>query len=220
MPNVIGVDLASVSDFTAVAALRVSDEPPRNHFCGHLDRWQAPYPETVAKVAGLARAPALRDAVVVADATGVGTPVVDMLREALPGRTVIGVTITAGSVPTRGATPWDVRVPKKVLVSTAQVLLSSRRLTWPKELPHLRALQDELQNFRVKITAHANETFEAWREKDHDDLVLALALAAWVGEALPPPVPDLDDVVLNVRDKEAGSDPLQYLPMQSCLSVE
>ena len=26
------------------------------------------------------------------------------------------------------------------------------------------------------MTADRNETFEAWREKDHDDLVLALAL--------------------------------------------
>jgi hypothetical protein len=40
----------------------------------------------------------------------------------------------------------------------------------------------ELESFRVKITASAHETFEAWRERDHDDLVLAVALAAWVGQ--------------------------------------
>jgi hypothetical protein len=40
----------------------------------------------------------------------------------------------------------------------------------------------ELLAFRVKVTASANETFEAWRERDHDDLVLAVATAAWVGE--------------------------------------
>jgi hypothetical protein len=40
----------------------------------------------------------------------------------------------------------------------------------------------ELMNFRVKVAASANETFEAWRERDHDDLVLAVANAAWVGE--------------------------------------
>jgi hypothetical protein len=28
----------------------------------------------------------------------------------------------------------------------------------------------------------AQETVESWRERDHDDLVLATALAAWVGE--------------------------------------
>ena len=27
-----------------------------------------------------------------------------------------------------------------------------------------------------------NETFESWRERDHDDLVLAVALAIWFGD--------------------------------------
>ena len=43
----------------------------------------------------------------------------------------------------------------------------------------------ELQQFRVKITAAANETFEAWWERDHDDLVLALAARyarRWIGK--------------------------------------
>ena len=41
-------------------------------------------------------------------------------------------------------------------------------------------LVKELSNFRVKIdpvTAH--DSYSAWREADHDDLVLAVALAAW-----------------------------------------
>jgi hypothetical protein len=36
--------------------------------------------------------------------------------------------------------------------------------------------------FRIKVTASANETFEAWRERDHDDLVLAAAIAVWCAE--------------------------------------
>jgi len=43
-------------------------------------------------------------------------------------------------------------------------------------------LVKELENFRVKITVNANETFESWRERDHDDLVLAVAMATWLGE--------------------------------------
>jgi len=34
----------------------------------------------------------------------------------------------------------------------------------------------------VKVTTAGNETFEAWRERDHDDLVLAVGIAAWVAE--------------------------------------
>ena len=40
-------------------------------------------------------------------------------------------------------------------------------------------LTSELLNFKVKITTVGNETFESWRERDHDDLVLALACALW-----------------------------------------
>ncbi len=39
-----------------------------------------------------------------------------------------------------------------------------------------------MQNFKVKITTSANETFGAWREGQHDDMVLSVAMAAWLGE--------------------------------------
>jgi hypothetical protein len=62
------------------------------------------------------------------------------------------------------------------LASTLQMLMQSRRLTVAPDLPLARALVKELVNFRVKITAAANETFEAWRSRAHDDLCLALAM--------------------------------------------
>jgi hypothetical protein len=40
-------------------------------------------------------------------------------------------------------------------------------------------LLQELQNFQVKITAAASETFGVRRDGQHDDLVLAVALASW-----------------------------------------
>ena len=43
----------------------------------------------------------------------------------------------------------------------------------------------ELLDFKVKITAAANETFGNFREGTHDDLVLAVAIAAWEGERGP-----------------------------------
>ncbi len=42
-------------------------------------------------------------------------------------------------------------------------------------LPLASVLAEELAAFRVKVTLAGNEQFEAWREKDHDDLVLAVA---------------------------------------------
>ncbi len=37
----------------------------------------------------------------------------------------------------------------------------------------------ELEAFRAKVTTGSTEVFESWRERDHDDLVLALALALY-----------------------------------------
>ena len=51
-----------------------------------------------------------------------------------------------------------------------------------RSLPDAGVLLREMHNFRVKITAAANETFSPWREGDHDDLVLAVAVAVWQGE--------------------------------------
>ena len=43
-------------------------------------------------------------------------------------------------------------------------------------------LVQELENFRAKVTTAKNEGLESWREGRHDDLILAVAVAAWLGE--------------------------------------
>jgi hypothetical protein len=44
-------------------------------------------------------------------------------------------------------------------------------------------LVEELLNFKVKINVKtAHDSYEAWREGIHDDLVLAVALACWYAE--------------------------------------
>lgn len=192
---IIPVDLASVSDWVAVAAVQTTEAVPRRYDVPHLDRWRESYPETVRRVAELANRPPLRDAVLVVDATGVGRPVVDLLRTALPGRVVYAITITGGSNVTAGQGPRDVRVPKKDLVGAAQVLLSTSRLRVARELEHTDTLIRELATFQVKITAAMNETFESGREGVNDDLVLALAMGAWLGEHLPVPLADVRALV-------------------------
>ncbi len=117
------------------------------------------------------------------DQTGVGRGVLDQLREALPNtHLLLGITITSGHKVTAGD-PGCVNVPKKDLVGIAQLLLQGRRLRVADGLPLAETLARELAGFRVRITTHANETFGAdWREGLHDDLVFAVALAAWLGE--------------------------------------
>ncbi len=69
-------------------------------------------------------------------------------------------------------------MPKVTLVSRLQALLHSGDLRIPRALPDAAVLTRELQEFRVKYTDAGNATFNA-REGEHDDLVLALAIAVF-----------------------------------------
>jgi hypothetical protein len=91
------------------------------------------------------------------------------------------VTITGGQSITV-AEDGSRHIPKKELVTCLQLLFQGRRLQIARSLPDAGILVRELDNFRVRITAAALETFGAWREGQHDDLVLAVALAAWFAE--------------------------------------
>ena len=60
------------------------------------------------------------------------------------------------------------------------MLLQTGRLKVAAGLKDARTLVHELLRFRVKIdplTAH--DSYGAWREGAHDDLVLAVAIAVW-----------------------------------------
>jgi hypothetical protein len=185
----MGLDLGQASDFTALAVLErpgawEGEGPP--YAVRHLRRFPlgTPYTEVVPAVARLIAAPPLRGrCTLVADQTGVGRPVVDMLRGAVNCR-VVPVTITAGHAATQ-AEDGSRHVPKKELVSTLQLLLQARRLRVARSLPDADALVRELENFRVRITASAHETFGAAGGGQHDDLVLAVALAGWLAEREP-----------------------------------
>ena len=73
-------------------------------------------------------------------------------------------------------------VPKRELVSTIQVLLQTKRLRIPSLLPEAQVLLEEMTNFQVKISLTGHDSYGAWREGTHDDLLLAVALACWAAE--------------------------------------
>lgn len=181
---VLGLDLGQASDFTAMAvAEKTLGARGLSHYAlRHLKRWplQTPYTGIVADVAALLARPPLAGAVLAVDQTGVGAPVVDMFRAAQTGADLQPVLITGGHEVTRDE-EYVWHVPKKELVSTMQVLAQGRRLRCAA-VPERQLLLNELAAFRVKVTVAGNESFEALRQRDHDDLVLALALACWVGE--------------------------------------
>jgi hypothetical protein len=144
----------------------------------HLDRWRGiAYPRQVRRVAALMDAHPFRGrAVLVVDKTGVGRAVYDELHEA--GLEPVGVTITGGDVVSREG--QDYRVPKRDIVGALQMLMMQSRLRIPRRMPHADTLIREMENFKVKINvASGHDSYEAWREHEHDDLLLAACIAAW-----------------------------------------
>jgi hypothetical protein len=144
----------------------------------HLERFKlgTPYPAIVERVGRLLATPPLdRGTALVVDATGVGAPVVDLFRHA--GLRPIAVTITGGHEVV--ADRAQAHVPKRELISTVQALLQSGRLKIAEGLPEAATLVRELLAYQVKVSAAGRDTYGAWREGQHDDLVLALALAGW-----------------------------------------
>lgn len=111
------------------------------------------------------------------DATGVGAPVVDLLRAAALECPVIAVTITGGMHAALVAGGWS--VPKRDLVTGLQVSLDLGQLRMPGRLAMGRELVGELMGMRVKIGASGHDAYGAEESGAHDDLVLALGLACW-----------------------------------------
>jgi hypothetical protein len=187
---VIGLDLGQVTDFSALAIDHQTERPDRqkHHAIRHLQRWPllTAYPDVVEDVVALLnRLPEGAEVVLCVDVTGVGLAVFDLFvrAKARLGRRgrVVPITLTGGTAvkPSRGG--WS--VPKRDLVSSTQAALQTDRLKIVPSLEHAQTIEEELKVFKVKINvATANESFEAWRERDHDDLVLAVAIPVWFGE--------------------------------------
>lgn len=111
------------------------------------------------------------------DATGVGRPVVDLLRQGCP-LPIVGVTISAGMATTR--TGRDMSVPKTDLIGALEVALSTRRLHASPDLALAKELDRELRAFSFEVSATGRPKYEG--KGAHDDLVVALALGIWGAE--------------------------------------
>jgi hypothetical protein len=150
-----GLDLGQARDYTAVAVLerttlpepRREDRKLHHYAVRHLERLPlgTPYPDVCMRLARLFANPPLAGSALAVDYTGVGRPVLDMLRRAkIPAR-LRPITITAGNKVSPSAGGWS--VPKRELVGTLQVLFQSRRLKVAPTLPAAATLVQELTTF-------------------------------------------------------------------------
>lgn len=178
------VSPANLAPYQFAEVLAVNHHYGRPHnpplYVRHLERFPlgTRYPKVIERVLELAGLEPLHDkrSVLLVDKTGVGASVVDSFAQA--GANPLSVTIHGGEAVSRDRDGY--RVPKRDLVSAAQVLLQNGRLKIAEGLEEAETLKRELLNFKVKIdpkTAH--DSYSHWREAEHDDLVLATAMACW-----------------------------------------
>jgi hypothetical protein len=177
----VGVDLGQRQDYTAIAVVERQNISRKTRFAlRHLERLplRTSYPEVVERVRNLAAMPVLAGrCTVVADATGVGGPVIDLLRQCGLGCPLAPVTITTGIRESHRRGYY--LAPKRNLVLGLLVMLEQKRLQIAGRMAETAALVNELREMRIKISTAGNEKFGVWRRGEHDDLVLAVALACW-----------------------------------------
>lgn len=190
----VGLDLGQMQEYSALAVLERtaafepgSRQQVTRYAVRHLERFAlgTPYAEVYDRITTLFAKPPLRHGYLTVDQTAVGKAVIDLLQARELPLHLLPVTISSGHAVTRLDTGgW--LLPKKHLVGVLQVLLQAGRLQVAASLTEAPTLVQELLNFKAKITpASEKEAFEDWREGVHDDLVLAVALAAWQGERAP-----------------------------------
>ncbi len=113
------------------------------------------------------------------DATGVGMPVVDMLRAAQPGCPLAPVWITGGQSAHFDGKVWH--VPKLELLAGMQTLLETKRLRILRGMRESGTLVRELMHVQSARRPSGALKIGAQGAEEHDDLTLAVALAVWAG---------------------------------------
>lgn len=196
----MGVDLGMMSDYTAIAIIQealVRKAKPtmgdivighegavtweRVWQCVHLERPDlgTPYEKVVETIRQLLDTPQLKGQCdLVIDATGLGRPVAEMMRSR--GLQPISVVLTGGTDISQDET-GAFKVPKAEVVDSLRAWYAMHRFKVASAMTLAPLLEKELSTFVPKVTKANNVTYEALRQGDHDDLVLAASFAIWWG---------------------------------------
>ena len=191
----IGVDLGQRSDPTAIVVCEETLLPVQgrtalasSYTARDLGRLPigTPYPEVAKRVAGVVDALLARrvgNLRLIVDSTGVGIPVVELIKEALRGKAcrLIPATFTYGERLIKNEN-GDLSVGKAYLVSRLQALLQTGRLKLPVTAES-KALAKELADYEIRVDQDANDKYGAFKVGTHDDLVTALGLAVLIPAA-------------------------------------
>jgi hypothetical protein len=195
---VVGCDLGQMADSTTIAILEyvrtgtgefdvfdgrngmtiIKEEHTERYDLRELQRikLETCYDQIIDHLNVLMHTPPLTGADLVFDSTAGGIIFGDML-ESRTHLDPVRITTSAGTEAIRhGQRKWS--VPKTELVSTLSGLFASNMVRIAADLPNLETLRREVQTFLLGHSATGRPTYSA-SSGNHDDLISALALAAW-----------------------------------------
>jgi hypothetical protein len=203
---IAGLDVGQMADPSAFTVLERDITLVHGRAESRFDaRWlerfplQTPYPvmaRLVRERLERLHAPSL----LVIDVTGVGRGIVDVFREewmtvdpitqerqVRPGKPgIVAVTLLTSAMHQPTATTWDeFHVPKRAVVLALMLALQQRHFRASTQLKEATVLFREGHKFSWKVSDAGNDQYGAWREGQHDDLLLAVAIAVWWGKTHP-----------------------------------
>jgi hypothetical protein len=203
----VGLDLGSHVDFTAMCVMRrwrlvgadgepeadSRGEPIYRYDIMQIRRWplRTSYTEVVSDLVAMIVSRELPSwPRVCIDGSGVGTAVVDLVREALanhPASECWACTITAGSSSRLASWRW-LNISKSELVGVLRAALETGRLKVDlnedgEPIQHSDILRRELADFSSKLSSSGVETTSG--RSEHDDVVIACALPLVIGALRP-----------------------------------
>lgn len=213
----VGVDVGQKQDYTAIAVTEEQDRGGLDYYvCRRVMRMplDTRYADVTQRVVSIVQRLTQRSEAMgwigddyrvecLVDSTGVGLPIVEMIREQGVNATAVVLTGT-GTMNEKPAN--SISMGKQYLVTRLAVLLETNRLLLPIS-EEAGVLVDELQNYHRSINDRGHASYDARR--GHDDLVIALGLsvgpAKRQGGCIVSWLPDLADDPDDWRHPEHGS---------------
>lgn len=140
---------------------------------------RTPYAQVIQRVNEIVNhADLYQNCYIVVDRGQVGGAIVqDMIRK---GMAPYAINITGGSSVSEARGGWN--VPKSHLVGALILALEQETFKTHPSVSDRATLIEELKNFKMKRRASGHLTFEADRSRDHDDMVMSLAMGIWFSD--------------------------------------
>ncbi len=191
--NVIGLDVGRAVDFSALCVLSrwyrllppdaIPNPEGVQAMYTIIEAYRFPlqteYDRITEAVANIWERPSISTnrRICVVDHTGVGAPVVEMIRKRHVN--TIGINITGGNAVTK-SDERTFNIPKATLVTTLVQYFQSGRIKIAIDEPEAEELSRQLESFGYRIDRLTGHTsYESLEGKVHDDMVISVALALY-----------------------------------------